>query len=163
MVNEQGLIVDIGEHDVVVEVLKTSACQTCAAKQGCGQAVLAHWGDPDKQQKKNHFRIPVGHHQAMNVGDRVELSMAHDTLTKVALLVYLVPLLVAFIGLFSFKQLGFGEGIQLLMTGVFFGGSFWLLSKLNVSKSPELIPQIVRLYPSGKGGDLIASTASKSL
>ena len=163
MINEQGKVVSVSDHDIVVEVLKTSACQSCKAKQGCGQAVLSHWGDAEKQQQKNHFKIPFPNKTSVKIGDTVELAMAHDTVTKVALIVYMVPLVFAFVGLFVSMKIGLSEGLQLLSMVGAFTLSFWFLGQLNVSKSSALIPQIIHLYPASKGGDLIASTRAESL
>jgi len=158
MISEQGKVVAIGDQEVVVEVLKTSACQSCKAKQGCGQAVLSQWGDSEKQQRKNHFKIPYQDIDQVHVGDVVELAMAHDTVTKVALVVYMVPLLFAFAGLYGALKIGFNEGLQLLVMGMAFLLSFLILGQLNVSKSTVLLPKIIRLYRAGKGDDLIVSS-----
>jgi sigma-E factor negative regulatory protein RseC len=161
MIEETGTVVGIFESEIVVEVLRTSACQSCSAKQGCGQAVLAEWGDASKQQQKNHFKLPF--HEQANIGDLVDLGMEHDTVTKVAMIVYAIPLIFGFAGLLLGYAFRLSESFQLLLLCSFFALSFLFMSRLNFNKSSVLEPKILRLYPRSKGVDLIVSTSSKSL
>ncbi|TCS39804.1 SoxR reducing system RseC family protein [Reinekea marinisedimentorum] len=156
MVKEQGTVVAVEQEELIVEVVRTSACKSCQARQGCGQAVLSEWGDSSKQQAKNHFRVPAGDYKA-SVGDRVELAMAPDTVSKVAALVYLLPLAGGFAGLFIGQWLLESELLQLLLFAAGVLLSYGLLSRLKLEKKSHLIPQIIHLYPAGKGSDVIES------
>lgn len=156
MVKEQGTVVSVEDDHLIVAVVRTSACKSCSARQGCGQAVLAEWGDSEKQQAKNHFRIPRGNYNASQ-GDRVELEMAPDAISRVAVLVYLLPLLGGFLGLILGMVAGAGELLQL---GLFIAGLFFcylLLSRLKFEKNQQLVPKIIHLYPVGKGSNIIES------
>jgi sigma-E factor negative regulatory protein RseC len=161
MIEETGTVVGVFKSEIVVEVLRTSACQSCNARQGCGQAVMSEWGDSAKQQKKNHFKLSFT--GSASVGDQVDLGMAHDTVSKVAMLIYLMPLAVGFIGLIIGYWLQLNELFQLVLFGLFFAFSLIFISRLNFNKSNELVPKILRLYPRSKEPDLIASTGSKSV
>ncbi len=161
MIKENGTVVAVHKNEIVVEVLKTAACQSCKARQGCGQAVLAEWGNEAHQAQKNHFRIP--YQQPVQIGDTAELGMSEDTVTKVALLVYLVPLVCGFVGLLLSSFLTGNEWIQLVFLALFSGVCFVIMGRLNVGNSTALIPQILRTYSSGQGRAVIASDRAKSL
>lgn len=161
VITEQGTVVEVLEHAVIVEVVRTSACQSCKARQGCGQAVLSEWGDADKQNAKNHFRVQTD--EPASVGDIAELSMSHDTVTKVATLVYLLPLLMSFLGLMVGYAANWTELIQLLLFLSFFLGSFLLIRYSGWAKSPALVPKITRMYSPGKAPDIIESTQIQSV
>lgn len=112
MVREEGTVVSVADGQVIVAVVQTSACDSCRAKQGCGQAVLSDWGDADRQAAKNHFAIPCT--DALSPGDRVTLGIEEDTLSRAAFWMYLWPLLCAFALLLSSSALGWSEPVQLL-------------------------------------------------
>ena len=159
MIEETGTVVGVFKSEIIVEVLRTSACQSCSAKQGCGQAVLAEWGDSAKQQQKNHFKLPFK--GQANIGDLVDLGMEHDTVTKVAIIVYAIPLVFGFIGLVLGYLLQLSEVMQLFILCAFFAVSFLFMSRLNLNKSSVLEPKILRLYPRSKDPDLIMSTSTE--
>jgi sigma-E factor negative regulatory protein RseC len=161
MITETGVVVATENNALVVEVLKTSACQSCKAKQGCGQAVLANWGDAERQQQKNHFQLSYS--GPANVGDVMELGMAADTVSRVAMLVYMVPLLFSFIGLFVADHLGLHEGFQMLVMALSFIAGYVLISQFPGKKMSVLEPQILRLSSHGKASDLIASSAAETV
>ncbi|WP_196158358.1 SoxR reducing system RseC family protein [Reinekea sp. G2M2-21] len=161
MMTETGVVVATQDNALIVEVLKTSACQSCKAKQGCGQAVLAEWGDTERQQQKNHFQLPYS--GPANVGDVVELGMAADTVSRVAMLVYMVPLFFAFLGLFVANQVGLHEGFQVLVMALSFVAGYVLISQFPTKKMSALEPQILRLSSPGKASDLIASSATEKV
>jgi len=155
MIIEQGTVVAVNGNWLVVEVLRTSACGACSARQGCGQAIMSEWGDARTQQKKNHFNVPTA--GGAEVGTRVDLGMTPDTLSLVALLVYLVPLLNAFLGLTLAVWLGFPEPIQLSFLAASLGLSYLVLSRVQFEQYTRLVPQIVRLSALRKRPNIIVS------
>ena len=161
MITETGTVVAKSQHEIVVEVIKTSACQSCKVRQGCGQAVLAQWGNDTRQMQKNHFQIP--YQGELAVGDTVELGMAEESLSQAALLVYLLPLGCGFVGLLVGVQLTANEWLQLLSFLLFSGLSFGLLSRLRVGKSTAFMPRVLRSYSASKISGLITSDKAKSL
>jgi sigma-E factor negative regulatory protein RseC len=158
---EQGIVVNVQDGAVIVEVVRTSACQSCKARQGCGQAVLSEWGDSEKQSAKNHFRIASD--KKAQVGDIAVLSMAHDTVTKVAMLVYVLPLFVSFLGLLLGYLLNATEAMQLVLFLSFFFFSFFLIRATGWAKSPALVPKILRLSSPSKAAEIIESTEIQSV
>ena len=161
MIIEQGTVVAISGEWLVVEVLRTSACGACSARQGCGQAIMSQLGDAQTQQQKNHFSVPLAH--GAEVGARVDLGMTPDTLSLVALLVYLVPLLNAFLGLSLAAWLGFSEVTQLLFLLASLGLSYLVLSRVQFDQYTRLVPQIVRLSALRKSPDIILSSPADTV
>ncbi|WP_320821560.1 SoxR reducing system RseC family protein [Reinekea sp.] len=156
MIIEQGTVVAVSGKWLVVEVLRTSACGACSARQGCGQAIMSEWGDAQTQQQKNRFNVPAA--QGAEVGTRVDLGMTPDTLSLVALLVYLIPLLNAFLGLSLALWLGFSEVTQLFFLLASLGLSYVALSRVQFDQYTRLVPQIVRLSGLRKSPDIIVSS-----
>lgn len=158
LIKETGQIVAVDDGAVIVAVVRTSACKSCQARQGCGQAVLAEWGSAEHQQTKNHFRITTD--LPLKKDDLVELGMAQDTVSRVAAMVYLLPLLTAFIALVLSVSAGVSELWQLfsLIAGFIIG--LVLIRKINGRYGHGLTPKILRLYPSGQGDSTIVSSRS---
>lgn len=145
MVKEEGTVIQVNEGEVIVAVLQTSACDSCRAKQGCGQAVLSDWGDADRQAAKNHFAIP--YQGNLKPGDRVTLGIQEDTLSMAAVWMYLWPLACAFAALLVASGLKFAEPLQLLiaLTG---GGLAFLLTRRRFQQvGQRWVPQILATHP----------------
>ncbi|WP_320824571.1 SoxR reducing system RseC family protein [Reinekea sp.] len=156
MIIEQGTVVAVNGNWLVVEVLRTSACGACSARQGCGQAIMSEWGDAQTQQQKNHFSVPAA--RGAEVGARVDLGMTPDTLSLVAILVYLVPLLNAFLGLTLAVWLGFSEPIQLFFLAASLGLSYLVLGRVQFDQYTRLVPQIIGVSALRKSPDIIVSS-----
>lgn len=87
MIEESGRIVAVEEGAVWVESIRRAACDTCSAKNGCGQSALAKLG----QQHKNHVRAlsPLD----LSVGDEVVIGVPEDVVMKGTLVAYMMPLI----------------------------------------------------------------------
>ncbi|MGO1501068.1 MAG: SoxR reducing system RseC family protein [Marinobacter sp.] len=87
MITESGKVVAVtGEH-AWVQTIRTSACQSCAARNGCGQKVLAS----ATSGRANQVRV----FNSVNacVGEEVTLGIDERALLGASLLVYALPLL----------------------------------------------------------------------
>lgn len=141
MVKEQGTVVRMEDGRAIVAVVQTSACQSCKAKQGCGQAVLSEWGEADQQEAKNHFSIP--YHGTLAPGDHVTLGIQEDTLALAAVWIYLWPLIGAFAALLVAGNLGWPEPLQLLLALVGGGLAFNVTRRRFRRVEPRWIPEIL--------------------
>jgi len=131
LVEEYGRIIKVAPDGVFVAVVQTSACQSCKAKQGCGQAVLSEWGGPDRQDAKNHFfidRANIAPDQGLQPGATVRLGIHEDTLSLAAAWMYLWPLLWAFTALGIASLLRMAEPAQLLMA-ILAGGTAVVITR----------------------------------
>lgn len=145
LIKEHGTVVQVGSGRVVVAVVQTSACQTCKAKQGCGQAALSDWGNADHQAAKNHFAIP--YEGNLRVGDGVTLGIEEDTLSLAAVWMYIWPLAAAFVGLVIANALTLSEPMQLLCA-VVAGGAALFTTRYRFRQAGERwIPRILATHP----------------
>ncbi len=160
-ITETGTVVGVEHGALVVEVVRTSACESCQAKQACGQAALAHWQGERRQNTKNHFRITFSG-QAL-VGDHVELSMPVNAVSKAALLVYLFPLSLFFIGLLVSQLMGASELGQLILSLFFLAAAFLGLRKFSLFNGHEFTPEVLRLYSHRQHTEIITSSSSNSV
>lgn len=86
MIEEQAVVVDIGEGYAWVETQRRSACSACATSEGCSTAMLAKaWGD-------RTARVRAIATLPLQVGDQVIVGLAEGALLSGSLLVYLLPL-----------------------------------------------------------------------
>jgi len=146
LVREEGTVVQVEAGQVIVAVVQTSACQSCKAKQGCGQAALSEWGDADRQAAKNHFRIP--HDGSLKPGDSVTLSIEEDTVSLAAVWMYLWPLACAFIALLGGSALNWPEPVQ-LGSALTAGGLAFGVNRRRFRRAGERwVPRILESRPS---------------
>lgn len=92
MIEEQAVVVEIGEGYAWVETQRRSACGACTASEGCGTATLAKaWGD-------RRVRVRAISHLPLQPGDSVIVGLAEGALLSGSLLVYLLPLVLLLAG-----------------------------------------------------------------
>ncbi|MEH6561790.1 MAG: SoxR reducing system RseC family protein [Marinobacter sp.] len=87
MITESGKVVAVTDEHAWVQTIRTSACQSCAARNGCGQKVLAS----ATGGRANQVRV-VNSVNAC-VGEEVTLGIDESALLGASLLVYALPLL----------------------------------------------------------------------
>jgi sigma-E factor negative regulatory protein RseC len=92
MIEETGRVVALEQGAVWVETVRVSACQSCSANKGCGHAVL------DRHRGGSRARIRALNDLPLAVDQAVVLGLPEGALMKSAVMVYLVPLLLLFIG-----------------------------------------------------------------
>ncbi len=92
MITETGKVIALkGEH-AWVQTIRTSACQSCAARSGCGQRALASvtGGRANQVLVRNHIQA--------RVGDEVVIGIEESALLGASLLVYALPLATMVLG-----------------------------------------------------------------
>jgi sigma-E factor negative regulatory protein RseC len=87
VIEEQATVVRSDEQGVWVELQRQSACGHCAARSGCGTAVLG------KVLGKRLSRVRAVNKQSVKAGDRVIIGIRESALVRGSMAVYLVPLL----------------------------------------------------------------------
>ena len=98
MIHETGRVVAIKGNKVWVQTIRASACESCSARSGCGQRVLA------SASKGRANQILVNNHLGARVGDEVTLAIAESALLSASLLVYAMPLLLMVLGAVAGQQ-----------------------------------------------------------
>lgn len=92
MIEELARVVRVDGGFVWVEIRRTSACGGCAAKTGCGTAVLG------KLLGKRRVRVKAPDASAIAVGDGVVIGVREHALVRGSLALYAVPLLGLLVG-----------------------------------------------------------------
>lgn len=97
MITETGRVVAIDADSVIVETIRQSSCNSCAAQKGCGQSLLNKIGDG----QRNHMRVLLGRFEAtdFHLDDDVDIAVPEHVLVSGALVVYLLPLLCLLAGM----------------------------------------------------------------
>ena len=86
MLEEQGTVSHIEDPYAWVETERNSSCASCAARSGCGTAVLA------KVLGRRPAKVRAINRIGARAGDRVVLGLAERALLQGSAAVYLVPL-----------------------------------------------------------------------
>jgi len=110
MIEETGTVVDVNDEGVWVETIKSSACGSCAARNGCGQKLLASVGDG----KRMVVNVVNPNNLQVNIQDQVLIGIEEGAFLKATLFVYLVPLVALFIGAYVAEYFSFSEGYIIL-------------------------------------------------
>lgn len=92
MITETGHVVAVEEGTVWVQTIRQSACQSCSARQGCGQRVLASVSGGKANQ------VLVNNTLGARLGDEVTLAIAESALLGASLWVYALPLVLLVVG-----------------------------------------------------------------
>lgn len=92
MIRETGRVVALKGDKVWVRTIRASACESCSARSGCGQRVLASATSGRANQ------ILVTNHLKARVGDEVTVAIEESALIWASLLVYALPLLLMILG-----------------------------------------------------------------
>jgi len=92
VIEETGRVVAIEPGAVWVETVRVSACQQCSANKGCGHAMV------DRQQAGSRARVRALNQLSLELDQQVVLGLPEGALLRGALMVYLVPLVLLFIG-----------------------------------------------------------------
>lgn len=87
MIEEHARVIAVRDDQLLLEAQTKTACNACAAKQGCGTSVLSRWVG----RKFTRFQAP----NTVNavVGDEVVVGLAETAMLKGSVFVYLMPLL----------------------------------------------------------------------
>lgn len=149
MIEEQATVVEVNSKQIIVQTLRKSSCNSCAANKGCGTAVLS------KAIGQKHSLVTIAKadstQPALSPGDQVVIGINENMLFSGSVLAYLMPLA----GLFVFALAASWLGNMLTMSGELhivlsaFAGLFsgLLVSRLYITKGrhhTDFAPVLVR-------------------
>ena len=86
MITEQGKVIAVKGEQAWVQTIRASACESCSARSGCGQRVLASVSGGRANQ------VLVANHLDAVVGDDVMVAIEESALLSASFLVYALPL-----------------------------------------------------------------------
>ena len=111
MIEEQATVVEVESEQIIVQTLRKSSCNSCAANKGCGTAVLA------KTIGQKHSVVSISKTATVEPvlvpGDQVLIGINENMLFSGSMLAYLVPLT----GLFGFALMADWIGTTLSLDG----------------------------------------------
>lgn len=145
MIEETGRVVAVEDGAVWVETVRRSTCESCTARKGCGHALL------DSGRAGARARILAQSDDLLEVGQTVVLGVPEGALVRGAALVYLVPLILMFLGALL------GDGLALAgehgaaiggMSGLIAGFLLNRFYSLGHERDPALHPRVVRTHAS---------------
>lgn len=140
MITETGKVVGLKGDGVWVQTIRTSACQSCAARNGCGQKVLAAASAGRANQ------ILVANSVNARVGDEVTIGIDERALLGASILVYAVPLILMVLASILGHQLSGGsDGVAMLAAVAGLALGFFAGRKLQFAAGGECEPRLVRV------------------
>lgn len=140
MITETGKVVALDGDKAWVQTIRTSACQSCSAKAGCGQKALASVSGGRANQ------VLVANSPGARVGDEVLLGIDEQSLLRASLMVYGVPLLL----MVAFCVVGyqwFGGSDLSAVIGALSGMAvgFWFVRNWQSGASVHYQPRMLRV------------------
>lgn len=98
-IRHSGRIVDIDPAVTKVEIIRSSACSACHAKELCGFS----------EEEKKIVEVATNGFQPHNIGDEVVLCMKRSMGMKAVWIAYVIPLVILMVAVLSINACGFGE------------------------------------------------------
>ena len=92
MIEESGCVIAVENDLALIEVQRKSVCNACSVNKGCGTGVLS------KAIGNKRFRLTAINSINAGVGDDVIVGIKEDMLVKSSFAVYIIPLLLLFVG-----------------------------------------------------------------
>ncbi len=80
MIEEEASVIEVREHRALVSTVRTSACESCSARSGCGSLGGGR-----------EARVWADDHVGVERGDQVIVAVGEGSLLKASVLVYLMP------------------------------------------------------------------------
>lgn len=95
MITETARVVAVEPHQVWVETLQVSACESCKAKSACGQSVI----NKASAGKRQHLAVDTREVEGIfAVDDQVKIGIPEESLMRGIVWAYMVPLSGLFLG-----------------------------------------------------------------
>jgi sigma-E factor negative regulatory protein RseC len=140
VITETGKVVALKGDRVWVQTIRTSACQSCAARSGCGQKVLAAASGGRANQ------ILVSNSINAGVGDEVTIGIDEQALLGASLLVYALPLILMVVASVLGHQLSGGhDGAAMIAAVAGLALGFFAGRKLQSVGGRDYEPRLVRV------------------
>ena len=104
-VSHEGVITKLTDTEVEVKIVSMSACASCHAQSACTMSDM----------KEKIVTVPRPEGQALQLFQKVTVTMGVGQGNLAAILAYLVPLILLVVVLFAALALGAGEGLAALI------------------------------------------------
>lgn len=142
MITETGKVVAVNGDRVWVQTIRTSACESCSARNGCGQRALAGVSGGRANQ------VLVANSLNASVGDEVTVAIDESALLGASLLVYALPLVLMVLGAVVGHQLSGGQDIAAMIGAVAaMAAGFVVARRVGSSPGRNYEPRLVNVRP----------------
>lgn len=138
MITETGKVIAIKGDQVWVQTIRTSACQSCSARSGCGQKALASLSGGRANQ------ILVANTVNARVGDDVTIGIDEQALLGASLHVYALPLGAMVLATIAGHNLGGGSDLGAMLGALAGLGGGFLLARLFTDRRDSYEPRLLR-------------------
>lgn len=142
MLEEEGVVVAVESDALWVETLQTSSCDSCRARAGCGQRVLA-----GLLSNASRLRVVAGEQElkTYHPGQRVIIGIPGNVLVASSLVLYLLPLLVLLLAAVLAASLGARDAVVALagIAGLLAGGGLLRYVSWRVRHHARLQPVLL--------------------
>ncbi|MDX1457247.1 MAG: SoxR reducing system RseC family protein [Marinobacter sp.] len=153
MITETGKVIAEDGQRVWVQTIRQSACQSCSARQGCGQRVLASASGGKANQ------VLVDNTLGARVGDEVTVAIDESALLGASILVYALPLALFVLGALLGHQLAPGsDGAAILVSLIGLAAGFGLARGLQHRRHDGYAPQLLRVNGPATSFDAVHPT-----
>ncbi|MBL3557340.1 MULTISPECIES: SoxR reducing system RseC family protein [Marinobacter] len=142
MITETGKVVAVNGDRVWVQTIRTSACESCSARNGCGQRALAGVSGGRANQ------VLVANSLNASVGDEVTVAIDESALLGASLLVYALPLVLMVLGAVVGHQLSGGQDIAAMIGAVAaMAAGFVVARRVGSNPGRNYEPRLVNVRP----------------
>lgn len=140
MITETGTVIALKGEQVWVQTIRQSACESCSARSGCGQRVLASVSDGRANQVLVHNAVNA------RVGDEVTLGIDEQALLAASLVVYAVPLLLMVLASIAGHKMSGGLDAGAIMGAVVgLAAGFWIGRWIQAGRGDRYQPRLLRV------------------
>ncbi|MFA5676866.1 MAG: SoxR reducing system RseC family protein [Pseudomonas sp.] len=143
MIEERGRVLSVEQGAVWVETIRRSACDSCQARNGCGQSVLQRLGLGARQGFVRVLDEQAG--RSRQVGDDVIIGIPENAVLQGSAVVYLIPLGMLFAGALLAQGLGATEP-WIILAGLFGMGIGFAAVRwhgLRSRNNPAFMPRVL--------------------
>ncbi|MDC0662625.1 SoxR reducing system RseC family protein [Marinobacter sp. SS21] len=140
MITETGRVIAQDGRKIWIQTIRQSACQSCAARQGCGQRVLASASGGKANQ------VLVENTLDARVGDEVTVAIDESALLGASMLIYALPLMLFVVAALGGHWLApESEGVAILLALAGLAAGFGLARGLQHRREDGYAPQLLRI------------------
>ena len=133
---EIGKVLKVNGNFATIEMTPDKdSCRRCPAHSLCGLT-------QDGKRK-----VKVSPAQNVNMGDLVEIEIKENISLKIAFFIYIVPLIMFFIGVIVASAINKSQNIQFLFGSAFFSSTFIILYFLDkrMKNSDKYLPRVIKI------------------
>lgn len=139
---EEGIITDIIGNRVLVLTARSSACASCGNRGACKPL----------GGSSNNMEVNALNTAGSKIGDRVMVGMGSGSVIKIALLVYIVPVIALFAGVYAGLLFGREFGFDTELSSLLFSVLFFVLTFIGIrilgnklGQQQKYTPEVTRI------------------